>query len=191
MKDPAQREDRSPAAVFTEAYRAHAGTVLGYLGSQGVEDPEAVTQEVFLSLYPRLRTLSGGKEGLRALLFSIAHARVVDHHRRRARTPASVEYDPLDDPRVTPSAEDHVLTGATGASQLLSGLRPEYRQVIALRILGELTIDEVAEVLGRSPGAVKQLQRRALIALRNELDHDQELTLGTPSPAQDEVEATR
>ncbi|WP_241704671.1 RNA polymerase sigma factor [Leifsonia shinshuensis] len=175
--DAAARDDAgSTAAVFTDAYRALAAPVLAYLRSQGVEDPEAVTQDVFVALYPRLDTLTGGGDGLRTLVFSIAHARVVDHHRRRARAPEPVEYDPRTDSRSAPSAEDDVVGGATGVGQLIERLAPEYRDVIALRILAELTIDEVAQLLGRSPGAVKQLQRRALIALRRELAVEAEVT---------------
>lgn len=176
MDDHAQRD--STAALFTDAYRTHAASVLAYLRSQGVDDPEAVTQDVFLALYPRLDALSGGRDGLRALLFTIAHARVVDHHRRRSRVPAPIAYDPLTDTRSTPSAEDHVVHGDTGVAELLSRLTPEYRDVIALRILAELTIDEVAGIMGRSSGAIKQLQRRALIALRREVADDETVPVG-------------
>ena len=117
--------------------------------------------------------MSGGRDGLRALLFTIAHARVVDHHRRRSRAPVAVAYDPLTDTRSTPSAEDGVVHD-TGVAELLARLTPEYREVIALRILAELTIEEVARIMDRSPGAVKQLQRRALIALRREVAGDAE-----------------
>lgn len=172
MNGPAAVAADDSAQVFTEAYRAHAASLLAYLRSQGVDDPEAVTQDVFVAVYPRLKTLSGGSDGLRALLFTIAHARVVDHHRRRSRTPLKVEYDPLADPRSTPSAEDHVIRGELGVGQLLAVLNPEHQEVIALRILGELTIEEVAQIMGRSAGAIKQLQRRALIALRREAGLD-------------------
>jgi RNA polymerase sigma factor (sigma-70 family) len=164
------------AALFTDAYRTLAAPVLAYLRSQGVEDPEAVTQDVFVALYPRLDALTRGRDGLRTLVFSIAHARVVDHHRRRARVPEAVAYDPRTDTRSAPSAEDDVVRGETGVGQLIERLAPEYRDVIALRILAELTIDEVAQLLGRSQGAVKQLQRRALIALRRELAVEAEAT---------------
>ncbi|QNE35490.1 sigma-70 family RNA polymerase sigma factor [Leifsonia shinshuensis] len=174
VKERAHRDTSGTAELFTDAYRTHAASLLAYLRSQGVDDPEAVTQDVFVALYPRLESLSGGQDGLRALLFTIAHARVVDHHRRRSRVPAAVAYDPIADTRSTPSAEDDVVRGATGVAELLGRLTPEYREVIALRILAELTIEEVAQIMGRTPGAIKQLQRRALIALRREVAGDEE-----------------
>ena len=51
---------------------------------------------------------------------------------------------------------------------LLQGLLDEQKEVLTLRIIGGLTVDQVAAVMGKSPGAVKQLQRRALNRLREE-----------------------
>jgi DNA-directed RNA polymerase specialized sigma24 family protein len=82
------------AELFSAVYRKLSRSVFGYLRARGVEDPEAVTQDVFLALYTRMGTLHGGIEGVKTLVFSIAHARAVDHHRRRGRVPASTPYDP-------------------------------------------------------------------------------------------------
>jgi RNA polymerase sigma-70 factor (ECF subfamily) len=154
------------ALMFTAAYRRWSPVVLGYLRARGVEDAEAVTQDVFLALYPRLADLTGGTEGMRTLLFSIAHARVVDHHRSRIRTPHLVEYVAEEDLRTTGSAEDDALAGRTGVLAHLEHLTDEHREVLALRVVADLTLEATAEVMQRSPGAVKQLQRRALLALR-------------------------
>jgi RNA polymerase sigma factor (sigma-70 family) len=154
--------------LFTSAYRQYSPAVHGYLRAQGVEDAEAVTQDVFLALYPRLDDARGGAEGLRALIFSIAHARIVDHHRRRARSPHVSEYDPADDTRRTASAEESV-SGHAGALALLATLPIDYQEVLALRIIADLSVETTAKIMEKSPGAVKQLQRRALSALRGEL----------------------
>jgi RNA polymerase sigma-70 factor (ECF subfamily) len=52
------------------------------------------------------------------------------------------------------------------ALALLHRLGDDQRQALTLRVVAELSLDETAEVMGRSIGAVKQLQRRALEALR-------------------------
>lgn len=155
--------------LFTSAYRQYSPAVYGYLRAQGVEDAEAVTQDVFLALYPRLDDARGGAEGLRALIFSIAHARIVDHHRRRARSPHVSEYDPADDTRTAASAEESVLNGHSGALALLATLPVDYQEVLALRIIADLSVETTAQIMEKSPGAIKQLQRRALTALRGEL----------------------
>jgi RNA polymerase sigma-70 factor (ECF subfamily) len=156
----------SHALVFTTAYRRFSPAVLGYLRARGVEDAEAVTQDVFLALYPRLAEITGGVEGMRTLLFSIAHARVVDAHRARARAPQVVEYVPEEDLRTTGSAEDDALVGTAGVLGHLAALSEEHREVLALRVVADLSLEATASVMQRSTGAVKQLQRRALLALR-------------------------
>lgn len=52
---------------------------------------------------------------------------------------------------------------------VLADLAPEQREVLTLRIVGDLTVEQVAEVLGKSPGAVKSLQHRGVAALRRRL----------------------
>jgi RNA polymerase sigma-70 factor (ECF subfamily) len=166
-----------PAALFGVAYRSFAGPVLGYLKARGVDDPEAVTQDVFLAFFPRINGLSGGLQGAKSLIFSIAHARMVDHYRRLERRPQLTPYDPQEDSRSTPSAEDRAeLNG--GAEALLAGLSDEHQEVLALRVVADLSIEQVAAIMGKSEGAIKQLQRRALSNLkaqtlsRNQANHE-------------------
>ncbi|MFJ5957786.1 RNA polymerase sigma factor [Paenarthrobacter sp. NPDC092416] len=162
-----QADEDCPALLFTAAYNQFSGPVFGYLRARGVDDPEAVTQDVFLALYPKLETLHGGLQGAKTLLFSIAHARLVDHYRKRERTPDSTPYEPDLDGRRTPSAEDQAFgSGSLGVTELLDDLAADYREVLALRVVADLSVEETAAIMGKSQGAVKQLQRRALSALK-------------------------
>lgn len=149
-------------------YRQFAPQVLGYLRARGADDPEGLVDEVFLAVIPRLADVSGGQPGLRTLVFSIAHARAVDEHRRRARRPAQTTYEPELDPRIEESAETAALARLGGATvdQLLGELGEDQRAVIMLRVIADLSLEQTAEVVGRSVGAVKQLQRRGLLRLR-------------------------
>src|SRR5205085_11906031 len=88
-----------------EIYLALSPVVLGYLRAKGIDDAEDCASEVFVALIPRLPTVHGGAQGLRTLVFSIAHARLVDDLRARARRPSTVAYDPSSDARAAPSAE--------------------------------------------------------------------------------------
>ncbi len=167
-----------PAVLFGAVYRTFAGAVLGYLKARGVDDPEAVTQDVFLAFFPKTGELTGGLQGAKSLVFSIAHARMVDHYRRVERRPDFTPYDPLQDGRSTASAEDHALGHSGGATALLEGLADDHREVLALRVVADLSIEQVAGIMGKSQGAIKQLQRRALQNLkdqtlrRNQADHE-------------------
>ncbi|MEV7633983.1 RNA polymerase sigma factor [Pseudarthrobacter enclensis] len=167
-----------PAVLFAAAYKSFAGPVQGYLTARGVDDPEAVTQDVFLAFYPRIDGLTGGLQGAKSLIFSIAHARMVDHYRRLERRPRLTPYDPGEDARTSPSAEDHAVELTAGAAAMLEGLPDEHQEVLALRIVADLSIDQVAAIMGKSTGAIKQLQRRALHNLkaqtltRNQANHE-------------------
>ena len=173
-------EDALPAAQAGQAWAARvlyeqlAPRVTGYLRAHGASEPDDLTSEVFLTVFGRLGTVTGGAAGLRALVFSVAHARLVDDLRRRSRRGAPAEYAPEDDPRTAPSAEDEGLAAVQTARvrQVLEALAPDQRDVLVLRILGDLTLEQVADTLGKSTGAVKQLQRRGLLACRKLLADD-------------------
>lgn len=155
-----------------EVYRALAPVVVGYLRAKGVSDPEGSTNEVFLALLPRLPKITGGAAGLRRLTFSIAHARMVDDVRARVRAPGAVSYEASADTRTAPSAEDAAEHGLATKRVLavLEQLPDDQREVLTLRVVADLTIDQIAEVMGRSPGAIKQLQRRGMITVRETLE---------------------
>jgi RNA polymerase sigma-70 factor (ECF subfamily) len=152
---------------FSAVYRAISPAVLGYFRARGAEDPEALTQDVFLDVLPRLGGISGGEKGLRTFIFSVAHARLVDYRRRQSRTPILGEYDPVDDGRLSASAEEHVIGSLGGGiAELMQQLNDEQREVLVLRIVADLSIEQVANIMDKSPGSIKQLQRRGLTALR-------------------------
>ena len=142
--------------------------VLGYLRAKGVADPEAVTSDVFLAVLPQLPRVSGGAAGLRKLTFAIAHARMVDDHRSRTRAPQAVPYEPADDTRTTDSAEAEACGNlAVHAVRSVLRLLPDDQQeVLRLRVIADLSLEQTAAIMGRSTGAVKQLQRRGLLALK-------------------------
>ncbi len=172
-------DDLLPAARAGEAwalqgvYEELAPKVLGYLRARGAAEPEDLTSEVFLTVLPKLAQLTGGAAGLRTFTFSVAHARLVDDLRKRGRREPPLPYDPAGDPRTSPSGEDVAVTNLQQERvlALLDTLLPDQRDVLVLRILGDLSIEQVAEAMGRSEGAVKQLQRRALLTLRAQLEN--------------------
>lgn len=169
---------RGEATALAVIYESVSPKILAYLRSHGSRDAEGLTQEVFVQLFPRIRRITGGASGVRALAFTIAHSRLVDEFRRRSRATELPYEAELDGRRVEP-AESTALDNvdAQRAHALLAALSDDQRSVIMLRILGDLSLDDTAQILGKSVGAVKQLQRRGLLALRGQLetsgiDHD-------------------
>jgi RNA polymerase sigma factor (sigma-70 family) len=120
------------------------------LGKSGT----ALTSDVFVSVLQRMDRLVGGVAGLRTFVMSVAHARYVDEARRRRRQPQAAAYDATLDPRITGSAEDEALAyvGAASILVLLRSLPADQREVLSLRFVADLAIDDVAAIIGRSPG---------------------------------------
>ena len=139
--------------------------VHGYVRGRGARHPDDVTSEVFLAAFTGLGRFSGSTSDFRAWLFTIAHHKLVDEYRRRVD---DAEYDPAQDPRQSPSAEARVLHSEldTEVRQMLAALTAEQREVLLLRTIGDLSVEQVAEVTGRSVGAVKQLYHRAVATSR-------------------------
>jgi len=156
----------------TELWTTWSPRVAGYLRARGSRDPEDLTSEVFLTVFSKLPSFVGDEQAFKAFVFTLAHRRLVDELRARSRRGTHVEWTSEDDRRHFESAEDDALRsiGGTDAMTLLDGLSGDQRDVLVLRIFADLTIDQIAELLGKRPGAVKALQRRGLESLRKRLN---------------------
>jgi RNA polymerase sigma factor (sigma-70 family) len=161
----------SAQAGSPDAYRriftVLAPVVEGYLRLQGASEPEDLTSEVFLAVLRNLGTFDGDEPGFRSGVFTIAHRRLLDERRRARRRPALA---PLDVAPEMPASDDVERTvvaklGTEHVRRLCERLSDDQRDVLLMRLLGRLTIDEIAAVMNRSSGAVKALQRRGLLAI--------------------------
>lgn len=150
-----------------DVYRTYAKGVLGYLRSQGVDDPEDVLGEVFLHIARSLRRFQGDDEQLRRWVFTLAHHRIIDERRRNARRPRIVDAEVPERP--APPPLDPVDPELMDALDLLTD---EQREVMLLRFVADLPVDTVAALLGRTPGAVRALQHRAVGQMTRLLTHD-------------------
>ena len=156
------------AEAFTLLYEDLVRPVAAYVRARGVRDVDDLTSEVFLAVFTSVGRFTGGQEQFRSWVFTIARRRLVDHWRSSSRTVPQEPYEPDDDDRSTESAENQALDalGEERTLQLLARLTDDQREVLVLRIVADLTVEQVAEVVGKRPGAVKALQRRALSTLR-------------------------
>ncbi len=163
---------------FQRFLDAHRDDVLRYLvASVGTHDADDAFQETFLSAlraYPDLPD----DANVEAWLVTIAHRRALDDRRARTRRPPpqSLDADPLgaDRGRTAGSAEDEAVDalGTERIREILDRLAPDQRDVIALRVIADLSVEQTAAALGKQPGAVKALQRRALASLRRQLSRE-------------------
>lgn len=170
--DILRRAKSGDEAAWAELYGLLAPRVLGYLRSNRAPDPEDVCGETMLQLARDVGKFEGDERGLRSWALTIAHHRLLDARRSRSRRPVDpvaevpeAETGPGDDAETL--ALDRVT--AQEVRRLLATLSDNQRAVLTLRLIGDLKIDEVAKVLGKRPGAIKQLQRRGLSALEKKV----------------------
>lgn len=157
------------AWAWERLYTDLSGVLLGYLRGHGVADPEGILGDVWLRVARDIAGFSGNEAQFRSWIFTIAHHRSVDAYRAAARRPTSrlapstIRTLPSDD---DPEQRALDRISSTEAMALLSVLTTDQREVVLLRIFGDLSIAEVAKLTGRPEGPVKALQHRAFAALR-------------------------
>jgi RNA polymerase sigma factor (sigma-70 family) len=141
-----------------ELYRELAPPVLGYLRGQRAAEPEDLLQEVFLQVARDLPKFRGSREQLRSWVFSVAHNRLLDSRRRAAVRPVKANSEVPDRGYVDPG-HDPVDPALVAACNQLTA---DQREVVLLRFVADLSLQEVARITGRRTTAVKRLQARAL-----------------------------
>jgi RNA polymerase sigma-70 factor (ECF subfamily) len=172
---PAVRAAQADRAAFATLYRRYAERVYGYafyqLGDH--HDAEDVTERIFLSAMRALPDFRDQGSTFRAWLFRIAHNTIANAHRSRARRPAQRLPEGFERP-----APDADPAGLVVRADELREIRravgempDDRRQVILLRFVDDLSTPEIAQVLDRSPGAVRVLLHRALRDLAARLGH--------------------
>lgn len=160
--------------AWREIYGDLAPSVLGYVRARGAVDPEALVGEVFLHVVRDIQRFDGPPTAFRSWVFVIAHHRLLDDFRRRSRRPQEV-HDEVADERCTKVDVEDVVVSAASTDEVravISMLSPPQREVLLLRIVGGLSVEETALVLGKRRGAVKALQRRGVEAIRMRVSTD-------------------
>ena len=153
---------------FAELYTMHFDRVYAFIARRvpARADAQDLTSEVFQQALASLGRYEWRGVPFAAWLFRIAANAVVDHHHRTARARVALD-------TVGPPAQGIDEAGRRGSLyRAVRDLPMDQRRVIEMRFAEEKSAAEIARALGRSEGAVKQLQFRALEALRNRLDHD-------------------
>src|SRR5215207_2370728 len=158
----AQGGDRE---AIEELYLIHFDRIYSYLhisvGNR--HDAEDLTTQTFLRMLESIARFKQGKAPFSAWLFRIAHNLAMDHFRATRRwQPEEDVPEPRDSAEV--SAEDAALheIGRQSMLELIDRLSHEQQQVLTLKFVFNFGNQEAASILGKSEGAVKSLQHRAL-----------------------------
>jgi RNA polymerase sigma factor (sigma-70 family) len=158
--------------AWRELYEAVAPRLTRYLRARGVPDPDDVVGETFVKVVRFIDGFEGDEAAFRTWVFAIGRNLVIDDLRKRSRRPV----EPVADTQLLQAAprgdvEDDAIRDLATAhvEEVLADLSIDQRDVLLLRILGGLTIAEIAFVLGKKEGAVKMLQARGLAAIRRQI----------------------
>jgi RNA polymerase sigma-70 factor (ECF subfamily) len=166
----AQRGDDRAVAVL---YRELQPRLAGYLRAREPRAADDIEGEVWLAVAQGLTRFTGGQDAFRAWVFSIAHRRLADYRRTSARrSTVPVPTEELErasghDPEAL--ALENV-SAAAAAAFVTSTLSPEQAEVVLLRVIGGLEVEQVAQLLGKRPGTIRVLQHRGLRRLQAELE---------------------
>ncbi len=163
-----QQACRLEGAAVSALYRRYVQAIYRYVYYRvgDAHTAEDLTAEVFLRAIEGLPDYEPGETPFVAWLYSIARARVADHFRQAQRT------DTLDLPDHWPSDEDSLAARVESTfhqeklREAIQQLTPDQQQVIILKFMEGLKNAEVAQILGKTEGAIKSLQNRALAALQ-------------------------
>lgn len=166
------RAQQGDKQAIGKLYRLHVDVIYRYIWARVRDDSvtEDLTAQVFLKALEGLPTYEPRGKPFVAWLYRIAYARVVDHWRKQERR---VEV-PLEDtlPAHGPRPEDllDVESDWVTAIDLLAQLTDDQQDVVILRFIGEMSMAQVAETLGKTVGATKAIQYRALASLARLLE---------------------
>lgn len=160
--------------AFSCLFRALNPQILRYLRHHAGAAAEDLAAETWLAVANGFDRFAGDDGDFRSWLFSIARRRVVDHFRREHRRPRTVALGAVD--ALAPGGDFQAdVVGAMSAERaveiLVRDLPADQAEVVVLRVVGGLDVDEVARILGRTPGWVRVAQHRALRRMRERHDH--------------------
>jgi RNA polymerase sigma-70 factor, ECF subfamily len=169
--DLADARRREPAAV-TRIYTAYAPALFRFFMA-AVSDrhlAEDLTGTAFLSAIEALPRFRGPIEALGGWLFQIARHDLYDYRRKQARSRTEPLEENLNEAALADGGVDpeELAMERLEGTRVLAALRElshDQREVLLLRMAGGLTAPEVADILGKSTGAVKALQHRGLASL--------------------------
>ncbi len=157
--------------AWAELYRDLGPPLLRFLAAQGAREPEDLLAEVFIDVVRNLPSFEGQEPEFRAWVFRIARNRHIDAwraERRRPRAAAALHDEEPEAHGSDPPADAAILERAA-IQEVLGTLTIDQRAVLLLRYIHQFSVEDTASILGRSPGAVRVLQHRALHSLRRTL----------------------
>jgi len=169
LVERAQQGDRD---ALEELYLIHFDRIYGYLHMSvgNRHDAEDLTTQTFVKMLESIGRFKWRSAPFSAWLFRIAHNLAMDHFRAHRRWQPEEEV-PEPPGSEEPSAELEAMRsiGRQSMLRLIESLSPEQQQVLTLKFVFNFANGDVATILGKSEGAIKSLQHRALASLQKQV----------------------
>jgi len=164
------RNEAQLAELYEEYYDRITRYAYVHIGDRN--DAEDIAGETFLRALKTLDSYQERGVPMQAWLFKIAHNLIVDYLRKKTKIKIqAIDITPLaDDEDPTVMVEKKVQLEKVKKAMI--NLTDDQREVIGLRFLGGMTSREVAQVMNKNDGAVREMQRAAIEKLRNILTNE-------------------
>ena len=170
LVDRAQLGDR---AALEELYLIHFDRIYSYLHVSvgNKHDAEDLTTQTFLRMLEAIGKFRWQSAPFSAWLFRIAHNLAMDHFRAAKRwQPEEDVPEPEPDESTSAEAGAFESIGRKSMLELIEDLSPEQQQVLTLKFVFNFANAEAGTILGKTVGAIKSLQHRALVSLQKQLE---------------------
>ena len=167
-----ERAQEGERDALEELYLLHFDRIYSYLHMSvgNRHDAEDLTTQTFLKMLEAIGRFRWKTAPFSAWLFRIAHNLAMDHFRATKRTQPEEEV-PEPPGSEEASAEEQAMhsIGRQSMLELIENLSHEQQQVLTLKFVFNFPNAEVATILGKTEGAIKSLQHRALVSLQKQL----------------------
>ncbi len=162
---------KGDAEAFGEVYDYYNERIYRFvfLKLPTTQDAEDITAEVFLKAWRYIREQKS-IQSLQAFLYQIARTSVVDFYRKKGTEPESLDDQEIiiaDRTDLTLQEKMALKSELEAVEVALRQLKDSYREVVVLHYLNELSVKEIAAVIGQSPGTTRVILHRGIKALKN------------------------
>jgi RNA polymerase sigma-70 factor (ECF subfamily) len=168
LVERAQAGDR---AALEELYLMHFDRIYSYLHMSvgNRHDAEDLTTQTFLKMLESIGKFRFQSAPFSAWLFRISHNLAMDHFRAARRWQPEEEVPEPPEQELSAEAQAFQSIGRQSMLELIEGLSAEQQQVLTLKFVFNFPNADVATILGKTEGAIKSLQHRALVSLQKQI----------------------
>ena len=167
-----KRAIKRDSAAFGTLYEVHLDRIYRYVFYRvgSTSEAEDLTEQVFLKAWEAIDRYEPRGAPFAAWLYRLAHNLVVDHYRGKRATTSLDEVSEADDVGVDVMEAVEGRLEVDEVRAALAKLNPDYQQMIVLRFVEGLSHAEAAKIIGKSEGAARVIQHRALQALARAIE---------------------